>query len=302
MSRIRIQHTTTYNYHRPVEFGRHRLVVRPREGHDVNVASLRLRIEPQHRLRWVRDVFGNSVAIVDFQAAATALVVESDVVIDRDWPAPVDLSHPASVIPFPVTYDPLETAVIAAYQQPSFPDELGAVRDWLQRCVPTGPDVDAEQLLVRLGREVHEQVKYLRRMEKGVQSPAQSIASQSGSCRDKATLMMDAARSLGLAARFASGYLDCPASEAGRAAMHAWVEVYLPTHGWWGFDPTINERVSLKHVVAGVSNHPRGVMPVSGSFFGTSADYMGMTAQVKIERLGAELQGNPADTAAETQP
>jgi transglutaminase-like putative cysteine protease len=102
-----------------------------------------------------------------------------------------------------------------------------------------------------------------------------------------ATLMMDAARALGLAARFVSGYLDCPASEAGRAAMHAWTEFYLPALGWRGYDPTLGEPTSLKHVVTGVSNHPRGVMPVSGMFTGDSSDYLEMTASVKIEKLAA---------------
>ena len=107
-----------------------------------------------------------------------------------------------------------------------------------------------------------------------MQSPAETLALGSGSCRDMATLMMDAARSLGFAARFASGYLDCPASEAGRASMHAWAEIYLPTLGWRGYDPTLGEPTSLKHLVVGVSNHPRGVMPVSGMFTGASSDYV----------------------------
>jgi transglutaminase-like putative cysteine protease len=100
-----------------------------------------------------------------------------------------------------------------------------------------------------------------------------------------ATLMMDAGRLLGFAARFVSGYLDCPASEAGRASMHAWAEIYLPTLGWRGYDPTLGEPTSLKHLVVGVSHHPRGVMPISGMFTGASSDYIGMTAQVKIEQV-----------------
>jgi len=173
---------------------------------------------------------------------------------------------------------------VAAYQNPSYPEEVPTVREWVQEQLGSLDDLDCQQLLTRLGAAVHEHVRYLRRMEKGVQSPAQTIEAASGSCRDKTTLMMDAARSLGLAARFASGYLDCPASEAGRAAMHAWIEVYVPALGWWGFDPTINEPTSLKHVVAGVSNHPRGVMPVSGSFHGTRQDFLGMEATVEISR------------------
>jgi transglutaminase-like putative cysteine protease len=103
-----------------------------------------------------------------------------------------------------------------------------------------------------------------------------------------ATLMMDAARVLGIAARFASGYLDCPASVAGRASMHAWTEVYLPALGWRGYDPTLGEATSLKHVTTGVSNHPRGVMPVSGMFVGVSSDYREMIVQVTTEKLPSD--------------
>ena len=78
--------------------------------------------------------------------------------------------------------------------------------------------------------------------------------------------MMEASRLLGIAARFASGYLDCMAAEAGYASMHAWTEIYLPTLGWIGFDPTLGMATSQRHVLAGVSNHPRGVMPISGMF------------------------------------
>ena len=100
-----------------------------------------------------------------------------------------------------------------------------------------------------------------------------------------ATLMMEAGRLLGISTRFASGYLDCAASLAGRASMHAWIEAYLPALGWRGFDPTLGEPTSLKHVVTGVSNHPRGVMPVSGMFTGASSDYREMIVSVTTESL-----------------
>ena len=103
-----------------------------------------------------------------------------------------------------------------------------------------------------------------------------------------ATLMLEALRTLGLPARFASGYLDCAASEAGRASTHAWAEAYLPQIGWTGYDPMLGEATSHKHVVTGVSNHPRGVMPVSGTFFDEHNSYVGMTVTVQTQRLGEE--------------
>jgi transglutaminase-like putative cysteine protease len=100
-----------------------------------------------------------------------------------------------------------------------------------------------------------------------------------------ATLLMEAARRSGVAARFASGYLHGRASLAGEASTHAWAEVYLPTLGWRGFDPTIGGTTTANHIVTGVSTHPRGVMPVSGSFTGVSSDCLGLHVTVKTSVL-----------------
>lgn len=285
MTRFRIVHRTDYFYSRPVELGRHRLVLRPREGHDLHVESMQLAIEPTHRLIWSRDVFGNSVAIVDFLEKTTRLSVVNDVIVVRTLPFPQQGSQVPWPVAFPAMYDPLEMTVAAAYQAPSYPDDVEGVRAWLDLILPFYGRNDAEQVLLALGRTVHQQISYQRRSEKGVQTPLQTLQLASGSCRDMATLMMEAGRVLGVAMRFASGYLDCPASLAGRASTHAWTESYLPALGWQGFDPTLGEPTSLKHVVTGVSNHPRGVMPISGMFTGAASDYREMNVQVTTERL-----------------
>jgi transglutaminase-like putative cysteine protease len=286
MTRLRIEHRTDYHYTRPVELMRHRLVLRPREGHDLRVESMRLAISPAHRITWARDVFGNSVALVDFKEPTVYLSILNEVVVSRTTPFPEEEPHEPWRVAYPVTYDPLEVAATTAYQAASYPDDVDAVRAWLTTILPEPRATDAENVYFALGSAIKEQIKYQRRSERGVQTPAQTLQLRSGSCRDMATLMMDAARTLGMAARFASGYLDCQASIAGRASTHAWVEVYLPVLGWRGFDPTLGEPTSLKHVVTGVSNHPRGVMPVSGSFAGSSADYREMVVTVTTERLG----------------
>ncbi len=286
MARLRIRHQTIYRYRRPVAFGRHRLVIRPREGHDVFVESLKLTIQPAHQITWIRDIFGNSVAIVDFHARADELVIENDVTIGRRLPFP-DISGPEPwQISYPVVYDVLEAAATAPFLTPNFPDDVEIVRGWLNS-LPFHPDAnDAEAYLLRIGEHVHKTIRYQRRLEKGVQTPTKTLELRTGSCRDLATLTMEAARTAGIASRFVSGYLDCRASEAGRAAMHAWVEFYLPTLGWRGYDPTLGEPTSLKHVTVGVSNHPRGVMPVSGMFTGNASETLQMIAQVQIDKIG----------------
>jgi transglutaminase-like putative cysteine protease len=285
MTELRIEHRTIYQYHKPVVFGRHRLVLRPREGHDVRVLSMALTITPGHRLLWTRDVFGNSVAIVDFLEPADKLEFHSAVTVHRTRPFLIEEPHGPWRVPYPVTYDPLEMSIVSAYQIVSYPLDEPELRTWLKIHVPLQTLTDGEAVIFVLGKLIFQRIKYQRRSEKGVQTPAQTLRLGTGSCRDMATLMMDAARLLGLAARFASGYLHCSASEAGHASTHAWTEVYLPGLGWRGFDPTIGDATALNHVVTGVSNHPRGVMPISGMFTGDSSDYREMTVQVKTEQL-----------------
>jgi transglutaminase-like putative cysteine protease len=285
MKRLRIEHRTTYTYARPVRLGRHRLVIRPREGHDLRVESMVLDITPAHRRVWTCDVFGNNIAIVDFTEPARQLEIYSDIIVQRSTPFPDFGPHERGEVPWPIVYDPLEQAATSVYLAPSFPEDVAAVREWLHEELPPPQPLDAEDLVLRLARLVQTKIAYQRRTEKGVQTPAETLRAGSGSCRDLATLMMDALRTLGIASRFVSGYLDCAASEAGRAATHAWNEVYFPAYGWRGFDPTIGQPTSTAHVVTGVSNHPRGVMPVSGLFTGGPDDHGTLTVSVKVERL-----------------
>ncbi len=282
--RLHIEHTTRYEYSRPVAFGRHRLVLRPREGHDLRVEDMRLRLEPAHRLSWIRDVFGNSIALVDWLEPADTLTIVNDVTIQRFTPFPARDLHDPWRVPFPPHYDPLETTVVSAYQACSFLDSAAAVQAWMHQAFPPDP-LDAEGTMLALCGLVFRTVAYQRRKERGVQSPTQTLELKTGSCRDMATLMMDAARLLGVAARFTSGYLHCAASRAGHASTHAWTEVYLPTLGWRGFDPTTGEAISLGHIATGVSSHPRGVMPVTGAFTGAGADFKGLLVTVKTEEV-----------------
>jgi transglutaminase-like putative cysteine protease len=282
--RLHIEHTTTYRYERPVRFGRHRLVLRPREGHDLRVEQIALRLEPAHHVMWVRDVFGNSIALVDWLVPSDTLTIISDVTVERLSVFPGRNLHEPWRIPWPAPYDPLERAITGAYQLLSFAEDAAVVQAWLSEAFAVDSD-DAEGTILALCRLIFRTVMYQRRAEKGVQTPAETLALRTGSCRDMATLLMESARVLGVAARFASGYLHGAASMAGRASTHAWAEVYLPTLGWRGFDPTLGEAISPSHVVAGVSNHPRGVMPVTGAYTGVRSDLRALLVTVRTEEL-----------------
>jgi transglutaminase-like putative cysteine protease len=123
-------------------------------------------------------------------------------------------------------------------------------------------------LLQRLSAHIHQTLSYRLREEPGVQIAAETLSYGTGSCRDFAYLLMEAARYLGLASRFVSGYLHAPPSPVNFGATHAWAEVYLPGAGWKGFDPTIGEIVGTNHIAVAVARLPESVPPIAGSFVG----------------------------------
>lgn len=283
--RLRITHATRYEYSRPIVLQRHRLVLRPREGHDLHVEQMRLRITPEHHLHWVRDAFGNSIALVDFCGTAVGeLDIVSDVIVERSEPFPDCERHEPWRASFPPSYDPMEAAITSVYLAPAYVEDIASVQSWLAESFVPDP-TDAEGSVLTLCRLIASRINYLRRYEKGVQTPGHTLTRGSGSCRDMATLMMDTARTLGVAARFVSGYLHGAASRAGQASTHAWVEVYLPLIGWRGFDPVTGKVVSSNHIAVGVSSHPRGVMPVSGTFSGSANDCRALRVSVKTEEI-----------------
>ncbi len=293
MSWLRITHETVYRYSKPMRFAPHRLVLRPREGHDVRVEEMRIAISPAFELEWSRDVFGNSVATAYLLGPAAELRIRSEVILLQTSRFPSPSPHAARTVPYPVQFDGLEETVGAAYRATTYPDDVSAVRHWIGESFDVAAMSDAGSVVAQLARTIFKTIKYRRREEKGVQTPAMTLELGSGSCRDLSTLMLEALRVLGFPARFASGYLDCAASEAGRASTHAWAEAYLPHIGWMGYDPTLGETTSAKHVVVGVSNHPRGVMPVSGSFYGAASDFLGLSIAVATERLSSAPTRDP---------
>jgi transglutaminase-like putative cysteine protease len=283
----RVVHRTVYRYARPVTLLPHRLVVRPREGHDMQIERFALAVSPRAVVSWSRDIFGNSIARVHFEEQSDELRIEVSFVARRSGEA-VDANPPAlPAVPYPMDYDALEEPVTAVYRTPLYPADTTAVQEWLHTS-PVDSDAPAAEILVRqLTRRVHDTIAYRRREEKGVQSPAATLALASGSCRDQATLFMECLRHLGIASRFVTGYLDCPATRAGRGSTHAWCEAYFPDLGWRGFDPSTGHPCTPCHIAVASSHHPRGVMPVSGRYQGISNALVDMSVSVQVEELPA---------------
>jgi transglutaminase-like putative cysteine protease len=283
---LHIVHRTEYFYSTPVAFGPHRLLIRPREGHDVQIRSSALRVRPKYRLRWVHDAFENSVALVDFDGPSDHLMFESEVVVEQYNSNPLDfiLDHQAQTIPF--EYGQHEKPDLHHFMQLCHPHDEGGVRNWIRPFLDTRGRAATVDCLMALNRSVPLFFQYARREEAGVQTPGETLRYRSGSCRDFALLFMEAARCLGLAARFVTGYLCANASSPlGQAtgATHAWTEVYLPGAGWKGFDPTGGVLAADLHVRAGVARLPSQAAPVSGSFAGPREACVGMNVVVKVE-------------------
>jgi transglutaminase-like putative cysteine protease len=282
MSRIRIVHSTAYRYAEPVAFGLHRLVVRPREGHDIQVENLTLRISPACAVSWHRDIFGNSVALASFSESSDFLEFVSDATVFRRDHTSHRRLLDIFPVRLPVEYPDLEGPIARGYLESAYPEETVRLHDWAITTFSPRQGDDAVLLVREINRWIYRSIRYRRREDRGVQTPLETLNLQSGSCRDMATLLLEIARALKLASRFASGYLDSEASLAGCAATHAWTEIYFPEHGWFGCDPTLGEETSQKHIVSGVSSHPRGVMPISGAYSGPTSSFLGMTVSVKI--------------------
>lgn len=285
MRRLNISHITEYNFFGPVWLQPHRLLVRPRESHSLRIASSTLQISPQYAIRWHRDPLDNSVAVVSFPQHSSALRIVSEIVIDIFEDAPLDFLVEDLAVTYPFEYLPDEQADLTGFRRNVYPDDQPRIHDWLASLgLHQGP-IETFVLLDRLNREIAGRFTYRIREEPGVQSPARTLELNSGSCRDFATLFLEACRHLGLASRFVSGYLHAPATEAGNGSTHAWAEVYLPGPGWKGFDPTIGEVTGNQHIPVAVARHPESVPPVAGSFVGPPGLLPQLIVNVRVSAL-----------------
>ncbi len=267
MRRLKILHRTYYNFSGAVQLEPHRLLLRPREGPGLHIEFSKLEISPAAQIRWIRDAYDNSVAIARFTSPTTQLAIVSECVVQQFDEAPLDFLVEDYAVSYPFTYDADSAEVLRPYlvSLPQGDQTLGA---WVRRYWHPGEPVQTYGLLARLCTAINQSMTYQKREEPGVQTAPETLARGAGSCRDFANLFMEAARSLGLAARFVSGYLNAPIADGSSGSTHAWAEVYLPGAGWKGFDPTSGEIAGSQHIAVAVARLPEVVSPVTGAFFG----------------------------------
>jgi transglutaminase-like putative cysteine protease len=289
MPRLKVTHLTTYRYAYPVAFGEHRMMLRPRDSHDLRILGTGLAIQPApSSVRWLHDVFGNSVAVARFETMAATLTIESEITLDLyareapDYP----IEEFARLYPFGYAVDDLPD--LARCIERHYPDPERVLEHWARGFILPEGETDTWDLLVRMTRAVQRDFGYAVREAAGIQAPASTLALRQGTCRDFALLLMEAVRALGFAARFVTGYLYQPAAggHVGGGATHAWTQIYLPGAGWVEFDPT-NGIVGNRDLIrVAVGRDPSQAIPLSGTYAGPKEAFLDMAVAVQVARVG----------------
>ena len=296
MPLLTIHHKTEYRYDRPVAFGEHRIMLRPRDGHDLRVLKGNLEIEPKPAsLRWIHDVFGNSVAIATFDVRAKTLTFNSTATVEHNPAEEFALTADDPAYFYPFLYDDEELTDLLQFITPQYGDPNGELSAWARQFLDPQGATPTFNILSGMTHGIREAFIYRKRHEHGTQHPLDTLQTKSGTCRDYALFMIEALRRLGIAARFVSGYLFIPGDRAhgyvGGGSTHAWVQVYLPSAGWIEFDPT-NGIIGTRDLIrVAVARDPRQAVPLHGTYVGPADAFIGMNVSINVvsasEQAGA---------------
>ncbi|MCC2097293.1 MAG: transglutaminase family protein [Hyphomicrobiales bacterium] len=288
MQRLSVRHTTVYRYRTPVFFEPHRLMLRPRDGHDLRVLRATLTITPHAELRYVFDAFGNSVAVATFDAPSDTLSIVSELEIDRYPLTDIGLEIEPYAQRLPFSYPRSEVPDLGRTMRPHYHDPDRVAIGWARRWIGNDGRIGGTRsFLEKLTSGIRDELTYTVRDEPGVQTPLETLQKGSGTCRDFAVLMMEIVRAYGMAARFVSGYLYDPSLDGGAETIgagytHAWVQIYLPGAGWVEFDPTNGTYGGRNLIPVAVAREPEQAVPVAGTFRGDAADFSAMEVSVEV--------------------
>jgi transglutaminase-like putative cysteine protease len=305
MPKVSIRHLTAYRYRNPVALGEHRMMLRPLESYDQRLISAEITITPEPAaLRNVHDVFGNCVSIARFAGRTDRLSVESRMTLEHTPQPAFDLDGEAYAGALPFVYSPEDLPDLARSIERHHEDPGGEVEAWARRFVRRVGPTSLRTLLSDMTHAIHGEFTYGTRLSGAPQAPLETLELRTGSCRDFAMLMIEAVRSLGLAARFVSGYVYSSSRKAGGRAggghTHAWVRVFLPSCGWVEFDPTNGIVGNADLVRVAIARDPRQATPLHGTWAGLASDYLGMDVEVEVSVEGcADAQPAPLRRVAQ---
>ncbi|HTE14905.1 MAG TPA: transglutaminase family protein, partial [Burkholderiales bacterium] len=274
---IALHHQTRYRYERPVTLSAHEIRLRPAPHCRTPVLSYSLNVKPeQHFINWQQDIFGNYIARFVFPEKARELEITVDLVADMTVVNPFDFFMESYADHFPFTYRDELAKDLTPYL--SIEERGPLLTQWLGefRAQHWRDGNNTIDFLVAINQKLSNKIKYLVRMEPGVQTGEQTLALASGSCRDSGWLLVQLLRHCGVAARFVSGYLiqltadvkplDGPAGPAHDFTdLHAWAEAYIPGAGWIGLDPTSGLLAGEGHIPLACTPSPASAAAIIGA-------------------------------------
>ena len=290
--RMDISHTTRFDYDGEVQPGPHLVYLRPRENPLLRVDHFQLDVTPGAHVYWTRDDLDNLPASIQFSTATTAIEIQSTCSVVTSEIPPLDFLVRDYANAFPFAYEPLHGLNLGVYLAAPERSVQQALKTWLANRIPRQPR-ETVAWLCAVNELLCANLRYQRRDVPGIQRPLLTLELGTGSCRDYAVLLIEIARTVGIAARFVSGYLfDALQQESSAGDMHAWVEVYLPGAGWRALDPTHGIFCTSSYVPVAHAAVAESVNPVQGSFFSEKPARARMTTRVQVRPNGAERLGS----------
>jgi transglutaminase-like putative cysteine protease len=287
-----IEHVTSYKYANTVTFDTHRAMFLPRPAAQGRLLDWSAKTTLASKIRWVSDTLSNNVTVINFSEPGKELTFTFQfrgMHFGAKGVEAFPLEPRAERVP--VQYTPDEWTDLVAYMRPHAEDPDASVATWAKSFVANNQD-ETTEVLRRMLDTFRDTFRYSAREAEGTQSPGETLRSKSGTCRDYAWLMIETLRRLGFASRFVSGYLYDAALDGGEVGMigssatHAWLQVFLPGAGWMHYDPTNRISAGYDLIPVAIARHPGQAVPLAGSWFGNAQDYLGMSANVAVRKLG----------------
>lgn len=282
--KLGLRYETTYRYEQPVGFSPHEIRLFPRPDRFNRIGRLEFKARPESNVRFVRDVFDNTIAHCFFAGSASELRIELAIDLELERKDPFHFILDESAVDLPFEYDAQIAELIAPYRKRTTAQEL-EIPGWEKPAAnkPRG----TVTALVELNRAIHESIGYERREAGAAYPPEETLRIGRGACRDVAALAAEMLRQAGLAARLTSGYLRESESASRRAegSLHAWTEVFLPGAGWVGLDGTNGVFCNHNFIAAAVGLTAADITPIRGSYLHKTPVNSQMTSRLELIHL-----------------